>query len=102
MDSAADFFAGIGEDTATTVIWPSRLKIGAKSKKGTYLSRRGFYGNRKVNNFDVGRSTHSHRRFRRAQCQEGQGQDNGVLGHQVRFQLISLFMLLCSTVLLCV
>ena len=27
----------IGEDTNTTVIWPSRLKIGAKSKKDPHI-----------------------------------------------------------------
>ncbi len=33
-ESAVDFFCRIGEETNTSVIWPSRLKIGAKSKKG--------------------------------------------------------------------
>ena len=33
-ETAADFFGRIEEETGTVVIWPSRLKIGAKSKKG--------------------------------------------------------------------
>ena len=39
-ETATDFFGRIEEETGTVVIWPSRLKIGAKSKKGdlrTYL-----------------------------------------------------------------
>lgn len=31
-ESAAVFFKRIGNETGTCVIWPSRLKIGAKSK----------------------------------------------------------------------
>ena len=33
-ETATDFFGRIEEETGTVVIWPSRLKIGAKSKKG--------------------------------------------------------------------
>ncbi|KAJ7380802.1 Protein bicaudal C 1 [Desmophyllum pertusum] len=29
-----EFFQKIMEETATTITWPSKLKIGAKSKKG--------------------------------------------------------------------
>jgi hypothetical protein len=36
QEPAADFFGRIEEDTGTVVIWPSRLKIGAKSKKGKF------------------------------------------------------------------
>ena len=35
-ETACDYFQRIGDETNTTVIWPSRLKVGAKSKKGTY------------------------------------------------------------------
>merc|ERR1719397_1622658 len=34
---AAEFFERIGEETGTVVIWPSRLKIGAKSKKDPHI-----------------------------------------------------------------
>ena len=33
-ESAEDYFKRIMEETGTLVLWPSRLKIGAKSKKG--------------------------------------------------------------------
>ena len=33
-ESAADFFQNIMATTSTLVLWPSKLKIGAKSKKG--------------------------------------------------------------------
>lgn len=33
-ESAEDFFLRVQESTGTLVLWPSRLKIGAKSKKG--------------------------------------------------------------------
>jgi len=36
-ESAAVFFERIGNETATCVIWPSRLKIGAKSKKDPHI-----------------------------------------------------------------
>lgn len=36
-ESAAEFFARIGDQTGTTIIWPSRLKIGAKSKKDPHI-----------------------------------------------------------------
>ena len=36
-ESAATFFERIGEETGTCVIWPSRLKIGAKSKKDPHI-----------------------------------------------------------------
>merc|ERR1719427_1519561 len=36
-EAAAEFFERIGEETGTTVIWPSRLKIGAKSKKDPHI-----------------------------------------------------------------
>lgn len=36
-ESALDFFNRIGEETNATVIWPSRLKIGAKSKKDPHI-----------------------------------------------------------------
>lgn len=36
-ESATDFFMRIGDETSTTVIWPSRLKIGAKSKKDPHI-----------------------------------------------------------------
>ena len=32
--SADDFFNDIMKNTGTVILWPSRLKIGAKSKKG--------------------------------------------------------------------
>ena len=34
---AAEFFDRIAAETDTTVIWPSRLKIGAKSKKDPHI-----------------------------------------------------------------
>ena len=34
---AAEFFERIGAETDTCVIWPSRLKIGAKSKKDPHI-----------------------------------------------------------------
>ena len=34
---AAEFFDRIGQETGTVVIWPSRLKIGAKSKKDPHI-----------------------------------------------------------------
>ena len=37
MEEASSFFQRIGEDTGTTVIWPSRLKVGAKSKKDPHI-----------------------------------------------------------------
>ena len=40
--SAADFFGRVGDETNTTVIWPSRLKIGAKSKKDPHVRVGGF------------------------------------------------------------
>ena len=36
-EEASDFFQRIGEQTNTTIIWPSRLKIGAKSKKDPHI-----------------------------------------------------------------
>ena len=33
-ESAEDFFKRVMEETGTLVLWPSKLKIGAKSKKG--------------------------------------------------------------------
>ena len=33
-ESAADFFQNVMATTSTLVLWPSKLKIGAKSKKG--------------------------------------------------------------------
>ena len=36
-EEASDFFQRIGEETNTTIIWPSRLKIGAKSKKDPHI-----------------------------------------------------------------
>lgn len=36
-EPAIDFFQRVGEETSTTVIWPSRLKIGAKSKKDPHI-----------------------------------------------------------------
>ena len=36
-ESAAVFFERIGNETGTCVIWPSRLKIGAKSKKDPHI-----------------------------------------------------------------
>ena len=36
-EEAALFFQRIGEKTNTTIIWPSRLKIGAKSKKDPHI-----------------------------------------------------------------
>ena len=36
-EAAAEFFERIGIETDTTVIWPSRLKIGAKSKKDPHI-----------------------------------------------------------------
>ncbi|XP_059097133.1 protein bicaudal C homolog 1-like isoform X2 [Tigriopus californicus] len=41
-ESASDYFARIGEETNTTVIWPTRLKIGAKSKKDPHIRVGGF------------------------------------------------------------
>lgn len=39
--SADDFFNDIMKDTGTVILWPSRLKIGAKSKKGEEGGREG-------------------------------------------------------------
>merc|ERR550519_579982 len=36
-EAATDFFDRIGNETSTCVIWPSRLKIGAKSKKDPHI-----------------------------------------------------------------
>jgi len=36
-ESASDFFLRIGSETGSTVIWPSRLKVGAKSKKDPHI-----------------------------------------------------------------
>merc|ERR1719187_3110335 len=36
-EAAAEFFERIGAETDTCVIWPSRLKIGAKSKKDPHI-----------------------------------------------------------------
>ena len=36
-EAAAEFFLRIGNETGTCVIWPSRLKIGAKSKKDPHI-----------------------------------------------------------------
>merc|ERR1719397_787880 len=36
-EAAAEFFERIGAETNTVVIWPSRLKIGAKSKKDPHI-----------------------------------------------------------------
>jgi len=36
-EAAAIFFEGIGNETDTVVIWPSRLKIGAKSRKDPHI-----------------------------------------------------------------
>ena len=36
-EEASEFFQRIGEQTNTTIIWPSRLKIGAKSKKDPHI-----------------------------------------------------------------
>merc|ERR1719312_894827 len=36
-EAAAEFFERIGVETDTCVIWPSRLKIGAKSKKDPHI-----------------------------------------------------------------
>ena len=33
-ETAGDFFKRVQETTDTLILWPSRLKIGAKSKKG--------------------------------------------------------------------
>lgn len=33
-ETAEDFFKRVQDSTGTLVLWPSRLKIGAKSKKG--------------------------------------------------------------------
>ena len=33
-ESAEDFFKRVMEETGTLILWPSKLKIGAKSKKG--------------------------------------------------------------------
>ena len=39
--SADDFFNDIMKNTGTVILWPSRLKIGAKSKKGEEGGREG-------------------------------------------------------------
>lgn len=36
-EAAAEFFDRIGTETGTCVIWPTRLKIGAKSKKDPHI-----------------------------------------------------------------
>ena len=33
-ESAESYFKNIEEQTGTLILWPSKLKIGAKSKKG--------------------------------------------------------------------
>ena len=35
-ESAEDYFKRVMEESSTLILWPSRLKIGAKSKKGSY------------------------------------------------------------------
>jgi len=42
-ESAEEFFARVQDVTNTIVLWPSRLKVGAKSKKGKFLGVGEFY-----------------------------------------------------------
>ena len=44
-ESAEDYFKRIQEETSTLILWPSRLKIGAKSKKGTVTAHSLICGN---------------------------------------------------------
>ena len=37
-ESAESYFKNIEEQTGTLILWPSKLKIGAKSKKGTHTT----------------------------------------------------------------
>ena len=41
-ESATDFFDRVMKETGTTVLWPSKLKIGAKSKKDPQVKVIGF------------------------------------------------------------
>ena len=41
-ESAADYFDRVMKETGTTVLWPSKLKIGAKSKKDPQVKVIGF------------------------------------------------------------
>ena len=52
-ETAADFFGRIEEETGTVVIWPSRLKIGAKSKKGTLSALAEIQHNNKQMQFEI-------------------------------------------------
>ena len=36
-ESAESYFKNIEEQTGTLILWPSKLKIGAKSKKGMQM-----------------------------------------------------------------
>ena len=42
-ESGATFFQAIMEATGTTITWPSKLKIGAKSKKDPHIKVTGMY-----------------------------------------------------------
>ena len=37
-ESAESFFKNIEKQTGTLILWPSKLKIGAKSKKGLFVA----------------------------------------------------------------
>jgi len=41
-ETAADFFDHIMKETGATILWPSKLKIGAKSKKDPHVKVIGF------------------------------------------------------------
>ena len=41
-ESAVDYFDRVMKETGTTVLWPSKLKIGAKSKKDPQVKVIGF------------------------------------------------------------
>ena len=36
-ETAEEYFKRIQDETGTLILWPSRLKIGAKSKKGSHM-----------------------------------------------------------------
>ena len=36
-ETAESFFERIGQETDTCIIWPTRLKVGAKSKKDPHI-----------------------------------------------------------------
>uniref|UniRef100_A0A3Q2Q3I1 BicC family RNA binding protein 1 n=1 Tax=Fundulus heteroclitus TaxID=8078 RepID=A0A3Q2Q3I1_FUNHE len=65
VNGGEDFFQKIMDETQTQIAWPSKLKIGAKSKKGDLLlffllEKDGVLSNRVTLKMDVSHTEHSH------------------------------------------